>query len=50
MDQAETEKPQPPPQPLLVCPNCGRQLQQQACKLRCPDPACGFFLSCSDYQ
>lgn len=34
---------------MRTCPRCGQRLQPQACKLRCPDPACGFFLSCSDY-
>ncbi len=36
-------------EPLRTCPNCGRPLTGRACKLVCPDPACGFFLSCSDY-
>jgi hypothetical protein len=47
----------PPPAPprgttgaaVRTCPNCGRQLLEEKCKLRCPDPACGFYLSCSDY-
>lgn len=34
---------------VRTCPNCGRTLTEEHCKLRCPDPACGFFLSCADY-
>jgi hypothetical protein len=52
------EKPLLPASPSLptqevpgerFCPNCGCQLQPLACKMRCPNPQCGFFLSCSDY-
>jgi hypothetical protein len=35
--------------PIRTCPNCGRRLLEEKCKLRCPDPACGFYLSCSDH-
>jgi hypothetical protein len=34
---------------VRTCPNCGRTLLERGCKLACPDPACGFFLSCADY-
>src|SRR5215472_7887779 len=44
----------PPPQrtPLLadvarVCPNCGAEMVESRCKLKCPN--CDFFLSCSDF-
>ena len=37
------------PEPLCTCPNCGRSLVERSCKLICPDPACGYFLSCADY-
>ena len=35
--------------PERVCPNCGRVLIERRCKLLCPEPACGYFLSCSDF-
>lgn len=34
---------------LRTCPNCGRQLAERKCKLFCPDPRCGYYLSCADY-
>jgi len=49
----------PPPQPapllsqaeevMRTCPNCGKRLAERKCKLYCPDPRCGFYLSCADY-
>ncbi len=35
--------------PLRTCPNCGSELTARSCKLLCPNPECGYFLSCSDY-
>lgn len=35
--------------PLRTCPNCGAALEERACKLHCPRPACGYYASCSDY-
>lgn len=39
-----------PERALRTCPNCGRELEERGCKLRCPDPACGYFLSCAEYH
>lgn len=35
--------------PLRTCPNCGAALTDRSCKLACPSPGCGYYLSCSDY-
>jgi hypothetical protein len=35
--------------PIRTCPNCGKRLIERMCKLSCPDPLCGYYLSCSDY-
>lgn len=37
------------PRPERVCPNCGALLIERKCKLLCPDPACGYYMSCSDF-
>jgi hypothetical protein len=36
-------------QPERICPNCGAVLYERKCKLLCPEPACGYYMSCSDY-
>jgi hypothetical protein len=38
-----------PARPERVCPNCGSALIERKCKLLCPDPACGYYMSCSDF-
>lgn len=35
--------------PERVCPNCGAVLIERKCKLLCPEPACGYYMSCSDF-
>jgi len=35
--------------PERICPTCGATLLERKCKLLCPDPACGYYLSCSDF-
>ena len=35
--------------PERVCPNCGAELLERKCKLLCPDPSCGYYMSCSDF-
>lgn len=34
---------------LRTCPNCGAELGERKCKLFCPRPGCGYYLSCADY-
>lgn len=31
-----------------TCPNCGKELLERKCKLICPNPQCGFHISCAD--
>jgi len=38
-----------PEQVMRTCPICGSELAERKCKLYCPDPICGYYLSCSDY-
>jgi hypothetical protein len=38
-----------PEEVMRTCPNCGQRLQERKCKLFCPDPRCGYYLSCADY-
>ncbi len=34
---------------LRTCPVCGAELAERKCKLSCPRPGCGYFLSCADF-
>jgi hypothetical protein len=34
---------------MRTCPICGKPLAERKCKLFCPDPVCGYYLSCSDF-
>jgi hypothetical protein len=51
-------RPVPAPEPsagrdpgevMRTCPVCGKRLAERKCKLYCPDPVCGYFLSCADF-
>jgi len=40
----------PKPEPEIAsafCPSCSARLAQRSCKLICP--ACGYYMSCSDF-
>jgi len=37
------------PTPERLCPNCGAELFELKCKLLCPQRACGYYMSCSDF-
>jgi hypothetical protein len=39
----------PDARPERTCPNCGACLVEQKCKLLCPNRACGYYMSCSDF-
>lgn len=34
---------------MRTCPVCGHELAERQCKLYCPRPGCGYFLSCADF-
>ena len=34
---------------MRTCPNCSTELEERKCKLFCPRPGCGYFLSCADF-
>jgi len=38
-----------PRHPERVCPTCGSVLLERKCKLICPEPACGYYMSCADF-
>ncbi len=38
-----------PAGPERVCPNRESDLIERKCKLLCLDPACGYYISCSDF-
>lgn len=38
-----------PERAMRTCPVCGKELAERKCKLYCPDPVCGYFLSCADF-
>jgi ribosomal protein S27AE len=50
LDDRQPARPQDPVERAVrTCPNCGKELAERKCKLYCPDPACGYYLSCADY-
>jgi hypothetical protein len=34
---------------MRTCPVCGAELAERKCKLYCPRPGCGYYLSCADF-
>jgi len=40
---------QDPERAMRTCPVCGAELAERKCKLFCPQPGCGYYLSCSDF-
>jgi hypothetical protein len=38
-----------PGEVMRTCPVCGKPLAERKCKLFCPDPVCGYYLSCADF-
>lgn len=42
-------RPASPEAIMRTCPICSTTLEERKCKLFCPDPVCGYFLSCADY-
>jgi hypothetical protein len=38
-----------PERAMRTCPICGAELAERKCKLFCPRPGCGYFLSCADF-
>ena len=34
---------------MRTCPVCSAELHERKCKLFCPRPGCGYFLSCADF-
>ena len=34
---------------IRTCPVCSKELAERKCKRYCPDPRCGYYLSCADY-
>jgi hypothetical protein len=48
-EEDESRRAAGPERPERVCPNCGRALLEQKCKLLCPNRQCGYYMSCSDF-
>ncbi len=46
---APRPSPQVAEQLMRTCPNCSTELAERKCKLYCPRPGCGYFLSCADF-
>lgn len=38
-----------PGEVMRTCPVCAKPLAERKCKLFCPDPVCGYYLSCADF-
>lgn len=48
--ESRTTRPDNIPERVMrTCPICSSELAERKCKLYCPDPRCGYYLSCSDF-
>jgi hypothetical protein len=47
LDPGMTDSKHAQPDASRYCPNCGSEMRESRCKLKCE--TCGFFLSCSDF-
>lgn len=49
-DASDRQPAEPEPERAMrTCPVCGHELAERKCKLYCPRPGCGYFLSCADF-
>lgn len=48
-DAARAAEEPEPERAMRTCPVCGHELAERKCKLYCPRPGCGYFLSCADF-
>ena len=49
VSSSSAASPADPERTMRTCPVCGHELAERKCKLYCPRPGCGYFLSCADF-